>query len=229
MSAHPTRASAPPHAGLTRWTVTATTLLIAAFAFAFCFGNAHSLCISLGIDGWIAWLIGPSVDLSVIGLLLGVRYLALLGYSDAQLSKPRRLLILCGLLTLALNTADAITRGRYGTAGVDAIGPVLLICWSDVFSELRIVWEIPARQKNRRTVSSITGRCPADRGIGDAVPVPAVDRRRAAPARGRYGDASVHEAVIRTSVVRSTTCLTLMPVKCGNSVFRRLPSAIEAV
>lgn len=43
MSAHPTRASAPPHAGLTRWTVTATTLLIAAFAFAFCFGNAHSL------------------------------------------------------------------------------------------------------------------------------------------------------------------------------------------
>ncbi len=132
MSAHPTRASAPPHAGLTRWTITAITLLIAALAFAFCFGNTHSLCINLGIDGWIAWLIGPSVDLSVIGLLLGVRHLTLLGYSDEQLSKPRRLLILCGLLTLALNTADAITRGRYGTAAVDAIGPVLLICWADV-------------------------------------------------------------------------------------------------
>lgn len=132
MSAHPTSPSAPPHAGLTRWTVTAITLLIAALSFAFCFGNAHRLCKNLGIDGWIAWLIGPSVDLSVIGLLLGVRHLALLGYSDEHLSKPRRLLNLCGLLTLALNTADAITRSRYGTAAVDAIGPVLLICWADV-------------------------------------------------------------------------------------------------
>lgn len=132
MNARPASPSAPPHAGLTRWTVTAITLLIAALCFAFCFGNAHRLCISLGIDGWIAWLVGPSVDLSVIGLLLGVRHLALLGYSDEHLSKPRRLLSLCGLLTLALNTADAITQGRYGAAAVDAIGPMLLICWADV-------------------------------------------------------------------------------------------------
>jgi hypothetical protein len=123
---------ADPGAGLTRAAITAITLTIPGLCFCFCFGNAHRLCAALGIEGWIAWLIGPSVDLSVIGLLLGVRYLASLGYSDEQLSKPRRLLNLCGLLTLALNTAEAVTRGQYGTAAVEAIGPILLICWADV-------------------------------------------------------------------------------------------------
>ena len=132
MSTQPTSPSAPPNAALTRAAVTTITLLIAALSFAFCFGNSHDLCISLGVDGWIAWLIGPSVDLSVIGLLVAVRYLASAGYTGADLAEPRRLLVLCGLLTLALNTADALTHGRYGTAAVNAIGPILLICWSDV-------------------------------------------------------------------------------------------------
>ena len=123
--------SAPPGAGPIRAAITAITLTISLMCFAFCFGNAHRLCISLGIEGWIAWLIGPSVDLSVIGLLLGVRHLASLGYDDEQLTKPRRLLTFCGLLTLALNTADAVTHGQYGTAAVEAIGPILLICWAD--------------------------------------------------------------------------------------------------
>ena len=123
--------SAPPGAGPTRAAITTITLLISGMCFAFCFGNAHRLCVSLGIEGWIAWLIGPSVDLSVIGLLLGVRHLSSLGYRDAQLTKPRRLLTFCGLLTLALNTADAVTHGQYGTAAVEAIGPILLICWAD--------------------------------------------------------------------------------------------------
>ena len=132
MNPQTTSPSAPPGAGLTRWTVTAITLVIAALSFAFCFGNSHDLCVSLGLDGWIAWLIGPSVDLSVIGLLVAVRYLASAGYTGQELAKPRRLLALCGLLTLALNTADALTHRQYGTAAANAIGPVLLICWSDV-------------------------------------------------------------------------------------------------
>ena len=123
--------SAPPSAGPTRAAIMTITLLISVVCFAFCFGNVHTLCISLGIEGWIAWLIGPSVDLSVIGLLLGVRHLSFLGYDDEQLTKPRRLLTFCGLLTLALNTADAVTHGLYGTAAVEAIGPILLICWAD--------------------------------------------------------------------------------------------------
>ena len=68
--------SAPPGAGLTRAAVTAITLTISGLCFTFRFGNAHRLCVNLGIEGWIAWLIGPSVDLSVIGLLLGIRHLA---------------------------------------------------------------------------------------------------------------------------------------------------------
>ncbi|HEV2347038.1 MAG TPA: DUF2637 domain-containing protein [Actinocrinis sp.] len=182
MSAQRTPASAPPNAGLTRWTVTAITLLIAALSFAFCFGNAHRLCISLGIEGWIAWLIGPSVDLSVVGLLLGVRYLALLGYSDGQLSKPRRLLILCGLLTLALNTADAITRGRYGTAAVDAIGPVLLICWADVGPWLLRQIHTPLAQDEADPVLQS-----AD-AQQDESPLPLAGFAREASAEGEHAD-----------------------------------------
>ena len=37
----------------------------------------------------------------------------------------------CGLLTLALNTAGALGHRQYGTALVDAVGPALLIGWSE--------------------------------------------------------------------------------------------------
>jgi hypothetical protein len=37
----------------------------------------------------------------------------------------------CGLLTLTLNTAGAVGHRQYGTALVDAVGPALLIGWSD--------------------------------------------------------------------------------------------------
>lgn len=42
------------------------------------------------------------------------------------------MLLFCGFLTLALNTADAISHRDFGTALVDAVGPVLLIGWSEV-------------------------------------------------------------------------------------------------
>jgi hypothetical protein len=40
--------------------------------------------------------------LSVVGLLTGIRFLSLHGYTDAQLARPRTMLRFCGLLTLAL-------------------------------------------------------------------------------------------------------------------------------
>ena len=94
--------------------------------------NVTQLCLDLGVTPWIAWLIGPSVDLSVIGLLTGIRFLSLHNYSEAQLAKLNRFLRFCGLLTLALNTAGALWRVQFGTALVDAIGPVLLIGWSEI-------------------------------------------------------------------------------------------------
>jgi hypothetical protein len=116
---------------LTRRAVTATTATIVAMSFAFSLGNVTRLCLNLGITGWIAWLVAPSVDLSVIGLLTGMRFLSLHGYTDAQLARLQRMLRFCGLLTLTLNTAGAIGHRQYGTALVDAVGPALLIGWSE--------------------------------------------------------------------------------------------------
>jgi hypothetical protein len=121
-----------PGEAFTRRAVTIFTATIVALTFAFSLGNVSRLCIELGISGWIAWLVGPAVDLSVVGLLTGMRFLSLHGYTDEQLTKPRRLLRLCGGLTLALNTAGALGHFQFGTALVDAVGPALLIGWSEV-------------------------------------------------------------------------------------------------
>jgi Protein of unknown function (DUF2637) len=100
-------------------------------AFAFSLDNVANLCIALGITGWNAWLVGPTVDLSVVGLLAGVQFLSRHGYGDEQLRKPRCMLWFCGLLTLTLNTADSVAHRQFGTALVDAVGPALLIGWSE--------------------------------------------------------------------------------------------------
>jgi hypothetical protein len=121
-----------PGEELTRRAITVIAGSIVAMALAFSIVNVTRLCLDLGVVAWIAWLIGPSVDLSVIGLLTGIRFLSLHGYTEAQLAKLNRFLRFCGLLTLALNTAGALWRLQFGTASVDAIGPVLLIGWSEI-------------------------------------------------------------------------------------------------
>jgi hypothetical protein len=122
---------AQPGETLTRQAVTAVTATIVVMTFAFSLGNVTRLCLSLGITGWIAWLIGPAVDLSVVGLLTGIRFLSLHGCTPAELAGLRRMLRFCGLLTLALNTAGSIAHRQYGTALVDAVGPALLVGWSE--------------------------------------------------------------------------------------------------
>ena len=116
-----------PGEALTRRAVTVITAAIVVMTFAFSLGNVTRLCLDLGITGWIAWLVAPAVDLSVAGLLTGIRFLSLHGYTDAQLAKPRHLLRFCGLLTLALNTSGALCHRQFGTSLVDAVGPALLI------------------------------------------------------------------------------------------------------
>jgi hypothetical protein len=121
-----------PGEELTRRAVTVITVAIVAMALAFSVVNVTRLCLNLGVTAWIAWLIGPSVDLSVIGLLTGIRFLSLHGYTEEQVAGLNRFLRFCGALTLALNTAGPLWHGQYGTALVEAIGPVLLIGWSEV-------------------------------------------------------------------------------------------------
>jgi hypothetical protein len=118
-------------AAVIRRTVTAVVLVIALLSFAFGFGNGWQLGLSLGVAGWIAPLVAPAVDLSVIALLATLHYLRVRGLGG-RLIGPRLLLVMCGLITFALNTARPILLGQAGRACFDAVAPLLLIGWSEV-------------------------------------------------------------------------------------------------
>lgn len=127
----PTTSSMPGEA-FTRVFITVDSALVILLAFAFAFGNGWDTARMLGINPYIAPLIQPAVDLAVIGLMIGLRYLAMHGWSDEQLKKPRRWLRCFGLMTLAMNTALPLHEGHFGRAAWDAIGPILLIAWSEL-------------------------------------------------------------------------------------------------
>lgn len=105
---------------------------VVGLTFLFGFGNVLNLALRLGVPLWVAPLVAPAVDLSILGLLLGTRHLALHGATTAELRPARRLLIFASLATLALNIADPIVAGEYGKAAFDAVGPLLLIGWAEV-------------------------------------------------------------------------------------------------
>jgi hypothetical protein len=133
--------------------VRAVTVIMAAvvgLTFLFGFGNVLNLALRLGVPGWVAPLVAPAVDLSVVGLLLGTRHLAIHGATPAQLHPARRLLIFSSVVALALNTADPIIAGQLGKAAFDAVGPLLLIGWAEVGPGL-----LAAITVARATVSSV--------------------------------------------------------------------------
>lgn len=140
----------PPSAHAEGGPVTqAVTIIMGAvvgLTFLFGFGNVLSLALRLGVPTWVAPLVAPAVDLSILGLLLATRHLALAGATSAQLRPARRLLIFASLVTLALNMADPLVDGAYGKAAFDAVGPLLLIGWSEVGPDLlRAVAAAPSR------------------------------------------------------------------------------------
>jgi hypothetical protein len=112
--------------------VTVIAGIVVALTFLFGFGNVFSLAIRLGVPVWVAPLVAPAVDLSILGLLLGTRHLALTGAPAEVLRPARRLLIFASLVTLALNVADPLVAGEYGRAAFDSVGPLLLIGWAEV-------------------------------------------------------------------------------------------------
>lgn len=118
---------------------------VIALTFLFGFGNVLSLGLRLGVPVYVAPLVAPAVDLSVLGLLVGTRYLALHGASREQLRPAQRLLMFASAVTLALNVADPVCAGHFGKAAFDAVGPLLLIGWAEVGpSLLKAVHEVPA-------------------------------------------------------------------------------------
>jgi hypothetical protein len=117
-------------------TVTVIMGIVVGLTFMFGFGNVLNLALRLGVPAWVAPLVAPAVDLSILGLLLGIRQLALAGATPAQLGPARRLLIFASTVTLALNVADPLVAGQYGKAAFDAVGPLLLIGWAEVGPDL---------------------------------------------------------------------------------------------
>lgn len=121
---------------ITQRVVTVVMVVIAALAFVFSFGNVWSLALRLGVPAPIAPLIAPMVDLSVVGLLVALRYLSLRGVPAEQMRSATRLMHVSGLLTLALNIAEPLALGHYGRAAVDAVAPLLLLGWGTVGPQL---------------------------------------------------------------------------------------------
>jgi hypothetical protein len=121
-----------PEDRLTQRTVTVVMAVIAGLAFVFSFGNVWALALRLGVPRPIAPLIAPMVDLSVIGLLVGLRYLSLKGIPARELKGATRLMHASGGLTLGLNVAEPVLAGHYGRAALDAVAPVLLLGWGSV-------------------------------------------------------------------------------------------------
>ncbi|MCT9109572.1 DUF2637 domain-containing protein [Streptomyces mirabilis] len=130
---------------ITQRTITAVMIVIAALAFVFSFGNVWSLALRLGVPSPIAPLIAPMVDLSVVGLLVALRYLSLRGLPAEQMTAATRLMHFSGLLTLALNVAEPIVAGHYGRAAVDAVAPLLLLGWGAVGPQLLRAFHTVAR------------------------------------------------------------------------------------
>ncbi|MDX3841695.1 DUF2637 domain-containing protein [Streptomyces europaeiscabiei] len=130
---------------ITQRTITAVMIVIAALAFVFSFGNVWSLALRLGVPSPIAPLIAPMVDLSVVGLLVALRYLSLRGLPADQMTAATRLMHFSGLLTLALNVAEPIVAGHYGRAAVDAVAPLLLLGWGSVGPQLLRAFHAVAR------------------------------------------------------------------------------------
>jgi len=98
----------------------------------FGFGNVGLLGLRLGVPAYVAPLVAPAVDLSVLGLLVAIRELALRGAPREETRPARRLLVFASVVTLALNIAEPIAAGNLGKAAFDAVGPLLLIGWAEV-------------------------------------------------------------------------------------------------
>lgn len=112
--------------------MTVVMAMVVALAFLFGFGNVWTLALRLGVPAYVAPLVAPAVDLSVLGLLVGIRILVITGAEQEVLRPARMLLLFSSTVTLALNVAEPILAGQYGKAAFDAVGPMLLIGWAEV-------------------------------------------------------------------------------------------------
>ncbi|MFD2418989.1 hypothetical protein [Amycolatopsis pigmentata] len=122
----------PRHADMTVRSVSVIMATVVGLTFLFGFGNVLDLALRLGVPVWIAPLVAPALDLTVLGLLVATRHLALSGVDPGVLKPARRLLLGASVVTLALNVAEPLIAGHLGRALFDAVGPLLLMGWAEV-------------------------------------------------------------------------------------------------
>lgn len=117
----------------------------------------------LGVPGWVAPLVAPAVDLSVLALLIAIRQLSLRGASADVMRPARRLLLVSSFVTLALNVAEPLIAGEIGRALFDAVGPLLLIGWADVGPSLlrELASATPPEEETAAPSASPRPRVPA--------------------------------------------------------------------
>ncbi|MFJ5025816.1 DUF2637 domain-containing protein [Streptomyces goshikiensis] len=185
----------------TRHTVTAVMAIIAALAFVFSFGNVWALALRLGVPRPIAPLIAPTVDLSVVGLLVALRFLALRGIPAHELKAGTRLLHLCGVLTLALNTAEPLLTGHYGRACLDTVAPLLLLGWGRVGPAF--LAQFHAATHPTPHLEATTASIPTPAPVAEPEPDPAPAPALAAPVTPAREPLPVATAVPALAVVPS--------------------------
>ncbi|WP_406094714.1 DUF2637 domain-containing protein [Kitasatospora purpeofusca] len=203
---------------LTQRTVTVVMAVIALLAFVFSFGSVWALALRLGVPRPVAPLIAPMVDLSVVGLLVGLRFLSLRGVPAGELRSATRLMHLCGLLTLALNIAEPLAAGHYGRAAVDTVAPLLLLGWGQVG---------PQFLRHFHTLTApVPTPAPALEPLPKPLPLPSLDAEPE-PVPAPVPEPAPVSAVILDSEPAPTPVTRLVPVKATVTV--SLPAIPEAL
>ncbi|MFI2784029.1 DUF2637 domain-containing protein [Streptomyces sp. ALB3] len=167
---------------ITQRTVTVVMAVIALLAFVFSFGNVWNLALRLGIPDPIAPLIAPMVDLSVLGLLVALRYLSLHGVAADDLKGANRLMHTSGFFTLALNIAEPVLTGHYGRACIDAVAPLLLLGWGAVGPALLRHFHAVTTPAVPPVPAPMTDRAPTPQSVPEDAPADAEAARVPEPA-----------------------------------------------
>jgi hypothetical protein len=134
VNAPATRPAAAEQAGerAVRRFVTVLAVIVGGLCFLFSAGNVYQLAVDLKLWAWIRPLVAPAVDLSLVALVVGIRFLARRGLSGRELRRPRLFMLAVGLAAWALNTAGALAERNWGKAAFDSLAPGLLIGWAEV-------------------------------------------------------------------------------------------------
>jgi hypothetical protein len=112
--------------------VTVLAVTVGGLCFLFSLGNVYQLAVDLELWVWIRPLVAPAVDLSLVALVVGIRFLARRGVTGRELRRPRLFMLAVGLAAWALNTAGAVAERDWGKAAFDSLAPGLLIGWAEV-------------------------------------------------------------------------------------------------